>query len=137
MDRGKRNIGELVEMSFDFSNLDITGKVSTGVIALVGTVLGFQRVLTMFKRGKVDGTKVDAEHTIVSSLHEELKRISDELEDARKRQAEMNELIRSQAIKLTRMEVLMIRMYGLITHNNIQMPDDLKNHIDELVKDTK
>ena len=124
-------------MSFDFGSLDITGKVSTGVLALVGTVLGLQKVMTMFKRGKVDDAKVDAEQTIVISLHEELKRISDELEDARKRQSEMNELIHLQAVKLTRMEVLLIRMYGLITHNNIQMPEDLKTHIDEIVNENK
>lgn len=122
-------------MNFDFSSMDITSKVSTGVLALVGTVLGLQKVMTLFKQGKVDGAKVDAEQTIVTSLHDELKRISDELEDARKRQSEMNELIHLQAIKLTRMEVLLIRMYGLITHNNIPLPDDIKSHIDELVKD--
>lgn len=122
-------------MNLDFGSLDITGKVATAVLALAGTVLGLQRVMTLFKQGTVDSAKVSAEHTLVDNMHDELKRISDALEEARKRQSEMNDLIHLQAIKLTRMEVLLIRMYGLLTHNNIKLPDDLKSHIDELVND--
>jgi hypothetical protein len=45
-------------------------------------------------------------------------------------------MIHQQAIKLTRMEMLLMRMYNLLSHNNIEIPADLKGDMDELLNTT-
>jgi hypothetical protein len=45
----------------------------------------------------------------------------------------MNDMIHQQAIKLTRMEMLMIRMYNLLSHNNITIPEDVRSDMVELL----
>jgi hypothetical protein len=117
----------------NWADLDLSSKTGGMVAGLIGIALGLQKVMTMFKRNRIEDIKADTEHTILDSVHDELKRITDEMQAARKRQNDMNELIHQQAIKLTRMEMLMIRMYGLITNHNIQVPEDMQLHIDDLL----
>lgn len=87
----------------------------------------------MWKRGSVYQSKIEAEQSVINSLHDEFKRISKEMEESRKLQKEMNDMIHQQAIKLTRMEMLMIRMYNLLSHNNIAIPEDLRSDMVDLL----
>jgi hypothetical protein len=116
-----------------FEGFDISEKTAMLVTGLLGIVFGIQKTLTIWKKGEVDQSKAAAEKSVIDSLHEEFKRINHELEEARERQKEMNDLIHQQAVKLTRMEMLMMRMYNLLNHNNVQIPDDLKDHMDNLL----
>lgn len=115
--------------------LDISEKTTALVAGLLGIVFGVQKAISFWKKGEVDQSKISAEKSVIDSLHNEFKRINTELEEARERQKEMNELIHQQAVKLTRMEMLMMRMYNLLTHNNVTIPDDLKGHMAELMND--
>ena len=115
------------------TELNISEQTAALVAGLLGVVFGLQKVIGMWKRGSVDQSKTEAEGSVITSLHGEFKRISKEMEDSRLLQREMNDLIHAQAIKLTRMEMLMIRMYNLLTHNNIAIPDDLRADMVELV----
>jgi hypothetical protein len=115
------------------TELNISEQTAALVAGLLGVVFGLQKVIGMWKRGSVDQSKTEAEGSVITSLHGEFKRISKEMEDSRLLQREMNDLIHAQAIKLTRMEMLMIRMYNLLTHNNIVIPDDLRADMVELV----
>ena len=115
------------------TELNISEQTAALVAGLLGAVFGLQKVIGMWKRGSVDQSKTEAEGSVITSLHGEFKRISKEMEDSRLLQREMNDLIHAQAIKLTRMEMLMIRMYNLLTHNNIVIPDDLRADMVELV----
>lgn len=112
---------------------DISEKTTALVAGLLGLVFGLQKALSFWKRGEVDQSKISAEKSVIDSLHNEFKRINIELEEARERQKEMNDLIHQQAVKLTRMEMLLMRMYNLLNHNNVQIPDDLKDHINDLM----
>ena len=115
--------------------LDISEKTTALVAGLLGIVFGVQKAISFWKKGEVDQSKISAEKSVIDSLHNEFKRINTELEEARERQKEMNELIHQQAVKLTRMEMLMMRMYNLLTNNNVPIPDDLRGHMDELMKE--
>jgi len=115
--------------------LDISEKTTALVAGLLGIVFGLQKAISFWKKGEVDQSKISAEITVIDSLHNEFKRINTELEEARDRQKEMNELIHQQAVKLTRMEMLMMRMYSLLTHNNVPIPDDLRGHMSELMNE--
>ena len=115
----------------DFNLLsEQTGAIIAAVLAIV---FGIQKALNMWKKGTVDQSKTEAEKSVIDALHNEFKRISAELEESRELQKQMNDMIHQQAVKLTRMEMLMIRMYNLLTHNNIKIPDDLREDMVELI----
>ena len=115
------------------TELNISEQTAALVAGLLGIVFGLQKVIGMWKRGSVDQSKTEAEGSVINSLHAEFKRVSKEMEESRILQKEMNDMIHQQAIKLTRMEMLMIRMYNLLTHNNIAIPDDLRSDMVDLL----
>jgi uncharacterized membrane protein (DUF106 family) len=114
-------------------DLNFSEQTAALVAGLLGAVFGLQKVISMWKRGSVDQSKIEAEQSVINSLHDEFKRVSKEMEESRKLQKEMNDMIHQQAIKLTRMEMLMIRMYNLLSHNNIAIPDDLRSDMVDLL----
>lgn len=114
-------------------DLNFSEQTAALVAGLLGAVFGLQKVISMWKRGSVDQSKIEAEQSVINSLHDEFKRVSKEMEESRKLQKEMNDMIHSQAIKLTRMEMLMIRMYNLLSHNNIAIPEDVRSDMVDLL----
>jgi hypothetical protein len=114
-------------------DLPFSEQTAALVAGLLGAVFGLQKVISMWKRGSVYQSKIEAEQSVINSLHDEFKRISKEMEESRKLQKEMNNMIHQQAIKLTRMEMLMIRMYNLLSHNNIAIPEDLRSDMVDLL----
>jgi hypothetical protein len=114
-------------------DLPFSEQTAALVAGLLGAVFGLQKVISMWKRGSVYQSKIEAEQSVINSLHDEFKRISKEMEESRKLQKEMNDMIHQQAIKLTRMEMLMIRMYNLLSHNNIAIPEDLRSDMVDLL----
>ena len=114
-------------------DLNFSEQTAALVAGLLGAVFGLQKVISMWKRGSVDQSKIEAEQSVINSLHAEFKRVSKEMEESRKLQKEMNDMIHQQAIKLTRMEMLMIRMYNLLSHNNIAIPEDLRSDMVDLL----
>lgn len=112
---------------------DISQRSGAIIMGLLGVVFGIQKAMTFWKKGEVEQAGVGASKSVIDGLHEEFKRINTELDTARTRQEEMNQMIHQQAVKLTRMELLLYRMYGLLNNNNIMIPDDLRSHMNELL----
>lgn len=84
---------------------------------LVGLALGFQKLLNNWKGDKIDSG------------------ILDRLANAEKRMANMEITQQKQALKLTRLQVLVIKLEGYIAAGGMKVPDDIKEEIEELVKD--
>ena len=118
----------------DFLNqLDLGQKLMGGLTAFVGILFGAQKLKSFWKRESVENSKINIEKTLIDSLHEEFIRINTELESARGRQDELNNLIHTQTLKINRMEFMMLKMYMLLTHNEIEIPEDLKDHLDGII----
>jgi hypothetical protein len=117
------------------SQLELGEKIAGAAGAIIALLIGTQRYKTFWKRDDVENSKIGVEKTLIDSLHEEFIRINNELESARMRQNEMNQLVHDQALKLGRMEMMILRMYNLLTHNEVAIPDDLKDHMANIFKD--
>lgn len=113
--------------------LDLGHKLMGGLTAFVGILFGAQKLKSFWKREGVENSKINIEKTLIDSLHEEFIRINTELESARGRQDELNNLIHTQTLKINRMEFMMLKMYMLLTHNEIEIPEDLKDHLDGII----
>ena len=120
----------------DFINqLDVGQKIVGAVTAVLGLLFGVTKASSFWKKEGVENSKIAVEKTLIDSLHEEFVRINNELESARIRQNEMNKLVHDQALKLGRMEMMILRMYNLLTHNEVEIPDDLKDHMQNMFKE--
>ena len=115
--------------------LEIGQKIAGAVGAFAAVLFGAQQAKSFWKREGVENAKIAIERTLIDSLHEEFIRINNELESARQRQTEMNKLVHEQALKLGRMEMMILRMYNLLTHNQVDIPEDLKDHMASMFKE--
>lgn len=100
----------------DFSN-SVAGWGSAIAAAIIGIAVYLPKILNTVKSDKVDGNVLDR-----LLAHE-------------KRMNEMDRLIHAQQIKLTRLQVLIIKLEGLIAGAGLTIHDALREEIDELTKD--
>lgn len=86
-------------------------------LAVFGAFTAMPKILNTIKSDKIDGNVLDR-----IKRHEE-------------RMNEMDKTIHMQQIKLTRLQVLVIRLEGLIAHAGVHIHDELRSEIAALVRD--
>lgn len=120
----------------NLNSMDIGEKASAIIAGLIGLVFALQSMLTRWRQGAAAGERAATEVTLAAKMHEEFNRINDELTEARTQRAEMHALIHDQAKKLTRMEMLLTRMYGLLNHHNVTIPADVQSGMESILGDS-
>lgn len=97
--------------------------IQTVLAAIVTVALAIAaylpKLLNTIKGDKIDGT------------------ILDRVERHEKRMDTMDALIHKQQIKLTRLQVLVIQLLGMLKTNHVDVPVDVQEEADELILDDK
>jgi ABC-type anion transport system duplicated permease subunit len=95
------------------------GAGSAIAAAIIGIAVYLPKLLNAMKSDKADGNVLDR-----LIAHE-------------KRMNEMDKLIHSQQIKLTRLQVLVIKLEGLISQAGLKIHDSLREEMQELMEQDK
>ena len=107
---------------------DALTKGAAAVGTIIATVIGFPILRNKWKQGTQDGKIIDNESYILDTMEERLAKQDTRID-------EMDARIRKQAIAMTRMQMLILRLEGLLVQHSIEVSEDLKHQIEELSKE--
>lgn len=99
--------------------------ITLGLQLIVGfgaAGFGIPKLLNMRKGDKVAGAGLDANLSIMESLDERVQKNEEAID-------RMDALIRKQQIKLTKLQVLVIQLEGLIVVSGIVIPEPIRESI--------
>ncbi len=105
---------------------------AAAVLSLLGSVLGIQKAVNLFKRGRVDEVRADAEHALIDGLREDLERLRVDLDEERRQRQQMDLIIHQQSIRLTKTQTALLRLIDLLKQKRVTIPDDLQVDIGQL-----
>jgi hypothetical protein len=105
--------------------------------SLVSGALFLPKLLAMFKRDKLDGTMSSTQQALVGDIQTSYEK-QNVIRDERMRKLEekveaMDQLIHTQAVKITRLIVVIIHMRGLLNTHTVPVPDHIQAEIDHLL----
>ena len=109
--------------------------VAISKIPVIGPGLLFFAVLVLiavFGPRLMNSRKEDQ---VESNVLEQLKQMSAQMVTVNVRVNELDNMVHKQQVRLTRLQVLVIQMNGLLVGNGIQMPDYMKAELKELTDD--
>lgn len=99
-----------------------------GGTVLIGLfVWGLRMLMTAWSKQATEQTKTSAEGNLVEKLSKHIDSL-----DARV--TSLDQLVHRQAIKLTKIQMLLLRMKGCMEDAGVSMPADLRNDLDEFLK---
>lgn len=110
-------------------------KIGGGVAALLTLVFTLQRLMTFWKKERVDQSNADAVNAQFRALQESIIQHTKELESLRATVNIMDRTIHRQQKTITRLEVLVLQMKGLMAGAGVMIPPMMQREIDDLVKD--
>ena len=96
-------------------------------LALTGIATQLPKIIAAMKRDKVEWAISQNQHDSVDAIN--LRMLKHEA-----RMNEMDETIRKQQIKVTRLQVLVIQLKGHLQANGVDIPAQVESEIKELVE---
>jgi predicted nucleic acid-binding Zn-ribbon protein len=115
----------------DVSIAELIGGGLAGVLALVFTL---QKLMTFWKKESADQANADAVTSQFKALQDSIDQHTKELGTLRATVMQMDGTIHKQQRKLTRLEMVVIRMESLMQRAGAEVPEDLRREIDDLVR---
>ena len=106
---------------------DILPLFGGGGVLVALFVWGLRMLMTTWSRQATEQTKSSAEGNLVEKLTKHI-----DLLDARV--TTLDQLVHRQAIKLTKIQMLLLRMKGCMEDAGVSMPADLRTDLDEFTK---
>lgn len=104
--------------------------------AIISLATLLPKLLATFKKDKLDGAVASTQHSMVDGLQHSYEKQLDNLSERHDKLEErvgcMDDTIHAQAIKVTRLIVVVIHMNGLLDQHSISIPSHIKNEIDNL-----
>ena len=115
-------------------NWSLGESVGAGIAGVLALVFTLQKLMTFWKRERVDQNGADAIATQFSALQTAIKQHADELAQLRARVGAMDQTIHKQQKTITRLEMLVIHLKGLLAGSGIPIPPSIQREIVDLVE---
>ena len=115
-------------------NIDLGEFATWVVVAGGGIALGFNKLMTLWKREKVDQSEADATATQFSTFQSALTHQGQELAALRETVMTMDRTIHKQQRTVTRLEMLALQLIGLVQDHGISVPARMEDEINDLVR---
>lgn len=110
------------------------GTALAAAIITIATII--PRILANLKRdnldGKFAGTQMDIVDGLQTSYEKQIELLDDRMIKMEERVDSMDMTIHTQAIKITRLIVVVIHMRGLLVSNSVPIPENIQTEIDLL-----
>ena len=110
------------------------GTALAAAIITIATII--PRILANLKRdnldGKFAGTQMDIVDGLQTSYEKQIELLDDRMIKMEERVDSMDMTIHTQAIKITRLIVVVIHMRGLLVSNAVPIPENIQTEIDLL-----
>lgn len=119
------------------SDLITVGTSLAGV--LIAIIVWGPKVMAAIRRDKLDGVVASTQTDMVNGIHlsytEQLRALTARVTemDAHIRRTDL--MVHKQRVKLTRLQVSLIHLQGLLTLNGIEVPPHIRAEIDLIVRD--
>lgn len=114
--------------------LAIGTSVAAAIISLA-TIL--PKLLTGFKKDKLEGAVATTQHKMVdgiqNSYEKQLSSLTERYNKLDLKVDSMDETIHTQAVKLTRLVVVLIHVKGLLEEHEVPVPPHMQAEIDSLL----
>ena len=109
--------------------------VALSKIPAIGPALVFFSILVMLAVFGPRFMNSRKEDQVEGNVLNQLQQMTEQMESLRNRVNGMDAMIHRQQIRLTRLQVLVIQMNGLLVSNGIKMPDYMQAELKELTED--
>ncbi len=115
---------------------DILTIGTTLAAAIVAVAAVLPKLITSFKRDKLDGAVADAQSSMVDGMsgtyEKQLKFLDDRVQKLDQRVAAMEDIIHLQAVKITRLMVVVTHLRTLLNLNKIPLSEFVQTEIEDL-----
>ena len=116
--------------------MDLVAIGSGLALAIIAIGTQLPRMMAGLKRDKLDNVFAETQMSLVDGIQQSYEKqnasLNERLVKMETRMGEMDELIHNQAVKTTRLVVVVIHLRGLLTDNQIVVPAHIIEEINRL-----
>lgn len=120
----------MLDSNFDIADKAVFGSGALGILVFFG-----MKLISVLKREQVDQGASSAATVQIDLLKESLKSMSNDLTELRSEFHKMDRKVHIQQRTITRLEVALRKLTGLLQEHNISIPMPLVEEIDDLLKE--